>query len=443
MKIFLIDFENVHSDGITGVDFLSENDEVVIFYSNNADSITFEMMHKLMFCKAKLNYYKVRRGGRNALDFQMSSYLGYLVEKYSDKPDEVEFYLVSKDTGFDFVIDFWTSGNIDVNPKINRFYTIKAAFALCNTGNNKFKPKVIQPVPVSPKLPQQSEAVQTVSDAIKAVESVQVQTVSEAIEAVESVTVQNVSEAIKAIESVQVQTVSEAIEVVETVSQEISEMNSTSSEIKPPEAPEPIVIIPPTKAPSPTKRKVRTSTLRVPSESTPPLPSSPTPPPTHSIRSKNPVIAAAIAVDMAEQARDVTLTQPQSIDATELSTLIKDAEVIVAVESTDVSSKDSKKEPNSKPAARRGRPPKKTSTKTTKTVAVEEPISHDSKTAEVLEQSASIESELENPETAKAVEELLTNAKSTHDLYLSMVKYFGQKKGVVFYRETKSRFYAK
>ena len=35
MKIFLIDFENVHSDGLNGVDLLSENDEVVIFYSNN------------------------------------------------------------------------------------------------------------------------------------------------------------------------------------------------------------------------------------------------------------------------------------------------------------------------------------------------------------------------------------------------------------------------
>jgi hypothetical protein len=128
MRIFLIDFENVHSEGLAGVDFLTETDEVVIFHSNNADTITFEMMHKLMFSKAKLSYYKVRRGGRNALDFQMSSYLGYLVNA-SIGSDNVEFYLISKDNGFDFVIDFWESGNINIKPKVKRFYTIKAAFA--------------------------------------------------------------------------------------------------------------------------------------------------------------------------------------------------------------------------------------------------------------------------------------------------------------------------
>jgi len=128
MKIILVDFENVHSDGVAGVDSLSENDEVVIFYSNNADSITFEMMHKLMFCKAKLSYYKVRRGGRNALDFQMASYLGYLVKQYADTPG-VEFYLISKDAGFDFVVDFWESGNINIKPKVKRFFAIKAVFA--------------------------------------------------------------------------------------------------------------------------------------------------------------------------------------------------------------------------------------------------------------------------------------------------------------------------
>jgi len=132
MRIFLIDFENVHSEGLTGVDSLSENDEVVIFYSNNADSISFEMMHKLMFSKAKLSYYKVRRGGRNALDFQMASYLGYLVNAcaVAERPmNEVEFFLISRDNGFDFVIDFWESGNINVKPKVKRFFAIKAAFA--------------------------------------------------------------------------------------------------------------------------------------------------------------------------------------------------------------------------------------------------------------------------------------------------------------------------
>jgi len=124
MRIFLIDFENVHSEGMAGVDTLTDNDEVVIFYSANADTVSFELLHKLMFCKAKLSYFKIRRGGRNALDFQLSSYLGYLVSTRRD----AEFYLISKDNGFDFVIDFWESGCIDVKPDIKRFYTVKAVF---------------------------------------------------------------------------------------------------------------------------------------------------------------------------------------------------------------------------------------------------------------------------------------------------------------------------
>lgn len=125
MKIFLIDFENVHNDGLAGIDMLTENDEIVIFYSINADSISFELLHKFMFSKAKLNYYKVRRGGKNALDFQLSSYLGYRVKT----DPEAEFYIISKDNGFDFVIDFWSYGYVDVSPSLRRFNSIKTVLA--------------------------------------------------------------------------------------------------------------------------------------------------------------------------------------------------------------------------------------------------------------------------------------------------------------------------
>ncbi|MCL2077065.1 MAG: PIN domain-containing protein [Oscillospiraceae bacterium] len=121
MRVFLIDFENVHSEGMTGVDHLSELDEVVIFYSNNADSISFDILHKLMFCKSKLSYYKIKRGGKNALDFQLSCYLGYRIRKDPD----AEFYIISKDSGYDFIMDFWDCGYINTEPVIRRFNNIK------------------------------------------------------------------------------------------------------------------------------------------------------------------------------------------------------------------------------------------------------------------------------------------------------------------------------
>ena len=143
MRIFLVDFENVHSEGLAGVDALTEKDEVIIFHSTNADTITFEMMHKLMFSEAKLSYFKVRRGGRNALDFQMSSYLGYLISANTKEHLKgLEFYLISKDSGFDFVMDFWESGNVGVKPHIARFYSVKAVLGQNKTASvAESKPK--------------------------------------------------------------------------------------------------------------------------------------------------------------------------------------------------------------------------------------------------------------------------------------------------------------
>jgi len=106
---------------MVGVDHLTEQDEVVIFYSNNADSITFDALHKLMLCKSKLSYYKIKRGGKNALDFQLSCYLGFRINKDPD----AEFYIISKDSGYDFIMDFWECGYTATMPCIKRFNSIR------------------------------------------------------------------------------------------------------------------------------------------------------------------------------------------------------------------------------------------------------------------------------------------------------------------------------
>ena len=58
MKIYLVDFENVKSRGLTGIDSLDENDTVIIFYSENSDTISFEMHQKVLTSKAKIEYFK-------------------------------------------------------------------------------------------------------------------------------------------------------------------------------------------------------------------------------------------------------------------------------------------------------------------------------------------------------------------------------------------------
>lgn len=123
MRIFLIDFENTHYDGLSGLDCLNENDKIIIFYSINSDKISFELLKKIVSCKAMFDYFKITKTGHNALDFQLATYLGSLVIKQP----EAEFYIISKDTGLDFITDFWNSNHTEEKPVIKRCLNIKQA----------------------------------------------------------------------------------------------------------------------------------------------------------------------------------------------------------------------------------------------------------------------------------------------------------------------------
>lgn len=103
MAAYLIDFENVKSEGIKGILQLTENDTVIIFYSVNADTLTFETMDMIFNSKAKLQKYKIIHGGKNSLDFQLTTYLGYLIHEGKDNC----FYIISNDHGFQHVVEFW------------------------------------------------------------------------------------------------------------------------------------------------------------------------------------------------------------------------------------------------------------------------------------------------------------------------------------------------
>lgn len=111
MKAYLIDFENVKSKGLTGIEQLSEDDKVIIFYSENSDTISFEMHRKVMSAKADIEYLKVRVGGKNALDFQLSTLLGYLLAK----EQYTHIMIISGDKGFDKLHDFWNVSFADRN----------------------------------------------------------------------------------------------------------------------------------------------------------------------------------------------------------------------------------------------------------------------------------------------------------------------------------------
>ncbi|MBQ6111951.1 MAG: diguanylate cyclase [Synergistaceae bacterium] len=109
---YLVDYENVKSEGLNGIHKLDGNNTVCIFYSRNADRISSELNLHLKESNAEIIYRHVEVGMRNALDFQLSSYLGEVITENAGK--NCKYYIVSKDNGFSSLIPFWRDKNIDI-----------------------------------------------------------------------------------------------------------------------------------------------------------------------------------------------------------------------------------------------------------------------------------------------------------------------------------------
>ncbi len=109
-RYFLVDYENVKTAGLQGIEDLEKNDSIIIFYSANADRITFQLHDQINRTKAKVSTIGVDTVGQNALDFQLSSYIGYILGKKSG----CECFIVSKDRGFENVCNFWRTRGIRV-----------------------------------------------------------------------------------------------------------------------------------------------------------------------------------------------------------------------------------------------------------------------------------------------------------------------------------------
>ncbi|MDE7303266.1 MAG: hypothetical protein K2N60_08135 [Oscillospiraceae bacterium] len=122
MAVYLVDFENVSSAGISGIQKLTKEDKVYIFYTVNASNMSFAAHLNLLSSPAEVVYYNVASGGKNALDFQLASFLGYLICQGKEK----KFCIISNDRGFEYVKAFWERNGAaaDISifgaPSINR-----------------------------------------------------------------------------------------------------------------------------------------------------------------------------------------------------------------------------------------------------------------------------------------------------------------------------------
>ena len=105
MRIFLVDMENVHK--LTNINKLTANDKLILFYSDNTPPMPMDTIRAIVNTNVSRDLKRVHLGVKSALDFQLSSYLGYLLATYPD----AKFIIVSKDKGFEVVRNFWMNEN--------------------------------------------------------------------------------------------------------------------------------------------------------------------------------------------------------------------------------------------------------------------------------------------------------------------------------------------
>ena len=102
---YLIDYENVGSEGFKGCEKLRETDIINLFYTDNSRKIDLDIIND--HGESKLITHKVPTGNQ-AADMHLGSYLGYLIGKEcTGQDEEYKIVVISKDTGFDHIIEFW------------------------------------------------------------------------------------------------------------------------------------------------------------------------------------------------------------------------------------------------------------------------------------------------------------------------------------------------
>ena len=106
---YLIDTENIGSAWTEVLPLMGRNDEILLFYTVNSPGIPYRDLQQIMNHLSQMELIPCNTG-RNGLDFQLSSYLGYLLRSST----KTQYVILSKDTGYDPLIQFWKEKGVDI-----------------------------------------------------------------------------------------------------------------------------------------------------------------------------------------------------------------------------------------------------------------------------------------------------------------------------------------
>ena len=79
IRHFLVDSENVNDNWLMLFDMADEDDEIVVFYTKKSPHMSYMSVIRLMENNSINVRFEECYEGTNALDFQLVSYMGYLM----------------------------------------------------------------------------------------------------------------------------------------------------------------------------------------------------------------------------------------------------------------------------------------------------------------------------------------------------------------------------
>ena len=109
-KVYLVDTENVGSAWKELLPQKNVKDVIILFYTEHSPGISYADLNLIREYPSSFDMI-LCYPGKNGLDFQMVSYLGYLIKT----APKTEYIIVSNDTGFDSVVKFWCGRKTQVS----------------------------------------------------------------------------------------------------------------------------------------------------------------------------------------------------------------------------------------------------------------------------------------------------------------------------------------
>ena len=118
IRHFLVDSENVNDNWLMLFDMADEDDEIIVFYTKKSPHMSYMSVIRLMENNSINVRFEECYEGTNALDFQLVSYMGYLMGRagsFSENKCDAasaescadEYIIMSNDTGYDPAVRFW------------------------------------------------------------------------------------------------------------------------------------------------------------------------------------------------------------------------------------------------------------------------------------------------------------------------------------------------